>query len=77
MRTPPLASQLHLSLAGDPLPALVRTGPADTPVRRRAELLHALGGPAAVIAAGAGKTSDCSDDWSGSFDMHLGIYTSD
>jgi hypothetical protein len=31
--------------------------------------LHAIGGPASVEAA--------FDEWSGGFDMHLGVYTQD
>jgi hypothetical protein len=38
--------------------------------------LHALGGPAAVMAAGsAGKDAAVFDEWSGGFDMHLGVHT--
>jgi hypothetical protein len=40
--------------------------------------LHALGGPAAVIAAVEAKPDDAAfDDWSGGFDIHLGVYTQD
>jgi hypothetical protein len=38
--------------------------------------LHALGGPAAVIAAAA-RDEAAFDEWSGGFDMHLGVYTQD
>jgi hypothetical protein len=40
--------------------------------------LHALGGSAAVIAAGsATRDEEAFDEWSGSFDIHLGVYTQD
>ncbi len=40
--------------------------------------LHALGGPEAVIAAGSAAGDDAAfDEWSGGFDMHLGVYTHD
>jgi hypothetical protein len=40
--------------------------------------LHALGGPAAVIAAGsATRDEEAFDEWSGGFDIHLGVYTQD
>jgi hypothetical protein len=36
--------------------------------------LHALGGPSAVLAA---SEDAAFDEWSGGFDMHLGVYTQD
>ena len=39
--------------------------------------LHALGGPDAVIAAPAARDEAAFDEWSGGFDMHLGVYTQD
>jgi hypothetical protein len=40
--------------------------------------LHALGGPAAVIAAAQARRDEAAfDEWSGGFDMHLGVYTQD
>jgi hypothetical protein len=40
--------------------------------------LHALGGPAAVIAAAQAKRDEAAfDEWSGGFDIHLGVYTQD
>jgi hypothetical protein len=36
--------------------------------------LHALGGPAAGSAT---RDEAAFDDWSGGFDMHLGVYTQD
>jgi hypothetical protein len=36
--------------------------------------LHALGGPDAVTAA---RDEAAFDEWSGGFDMHLGVYTQD
>jgi hypothetical protein len=40
--------------------------------------LHALGGPDAVIAAAAAARDEAAfDEWSGGFDMHLGVYTQD
>jgi hypothetical protein len=40
--------------------------------------LHALGGPAAVIAEGSATRDEAAfDEWSGGFDMHLGVYTQD
>ena len=39
--------------------------------------LHALGGPDAVIAAAAARDEAAFDEWSGGFDMHLGVYTQD
>jgi hypothetical protein len=40
--------------------------------------LHALGGSAAVIAAAsAARDLSAFDEWSGGFDIHLGVYTQD
>jgi hypothetical protein len=40
--------------------------------------LHALGGSAVVIAAAQAKRDEAAfDEWSGGFDMHLGVYTQD
>lgn len=40
--------------------------------------LHALGGPAAVLAAASAAREEAAfDEWSGGFDMHLGVYTQD
>jgi hypothetical protein len=39
--------------------------------------LHALGGPDAVIAAATARDEAAFDEWSGGFDMHLGVYTQD
>jgi hypothetical protein len=46
---------------------------------QRGAELYTLGGPAAVIAATdeSKSTADDQDDWSGGFDIHLGVYTSD
>jgi hypothetical protein len=65
---------------GEPLTLVPDASPisADTRFKRGAELL-ALGGAAAVMAA-ADKNkaaADDQDDWSGGFDIHLGVYTSD
>jgi len=38
--------------------------------------LHALGGPKAVLAA-AERDEASLDEWSGGFDIHLGVYTQD
>ena len=38
--------------------------------------LHALGGPKAVLAA-AERDEASFDEWSGGFDIHLGVYTQD
>ena len=62
-------------------PALAPLTPQSLSDRRfeRGAELHALGGPAAVMAA-ADKSKAAAvdeDDWSGSFDIHLGVYTSD
>jgi hypothetical protein len=43
----------------------------------RGALLHALGGPAAIIAAADKFPSVEADDWSGGFDLHLGVHTND
>jgi hypothetical protein len=40
--------------------------------------LHALGGPNAVLAAVSSHRDEASfDEWSGGFDIHLGVYTQD
>ncbi len=39
--------------------------------------LYALGGPDAVTAASAARDEAAFDEWSGGFDMHLGVYTQD
>jgi hypothetical protein len=39
--------------------------------------LHVLGGPAAVLAAASAHEEAAFDEWSGGFDMHLGVYTQD
>jgi hypothetical protein len=39
--------------------------------------LHALGGPGAVIAAQAKRDEAVFEEWSGGFDIHLGVYTQD
>ena len=46
---------------------------------QRGAELYTLGDPAAVIAATdeSKSTADDEDDWSGGFDIHLGVYTSD
>jgi hypothetical protein len=78
MRTYPFAPDRLLPLAGyEPLgPA--RAGHADAQASDGARL-HALGGPAAVMAAADKDTSASGDldDWSGSLDIHLGVYTND
>lgn len=38
--------------------------------------LHALGGPKAVMASAA-RDEAAFDEWSGGFDIHLGVYTQD
>jgi hypothetical protein len=49
----------------------------------RGAQLRALGGVAAVMAAAekiadrGEAVADEEDDWSGSFDIHLGVYTQD
>jgi hypothetical protein len=43
----------------------------------RGALLHALGGPAAILAAADRICVDKTDDWSGGFDLHLGVHTND
>jgi hypothetical protein len=40
----------------------------------RGALLSSLGGPSAVMAA---NPFGEADDWSGAFDLHLGVHTSD
>jgi len=37
--------------------------------------LHALGGPKAVLAAERDEAA--FDEWTGGFDIHLGVYTQD
>ncbi len=39
--------------------------------------LHALGGPNAVLAAADRRDEASFDEWSGGFDIHLGVYTQD
>jgi len=40
--------------------------------------LYALGGPKAVLAAASADRDDTVfDEWSGGFDIHLGVYTQD
>jgi hypothetical protein len=72
----PVTHEEHLALAADapPIPAAI------TAERRlRGAELYTLGGPAAVMtAADESKAfADDEDDWSGGFDIHLGVYTSD
>jgi hypothetical protein len=73
MWKPPVAYQELLALAAD-LPL----SPSERRFKRGAELL-ALGGPGAVMAAAdkSKATADDEDDWSGGFDIHLGVYTCD
>ena len=72
MWKPPVAEE-RLALAADVPPIS-----AERRLQRGAEL-YALGGPAAVMAAAdkSKATADDEDDWSGGFDIHLGVYTSD
>jgi hypothetical protein len=76
MRTYPYAPGELLALAVPVGPA--GTGRADTYASDGARL-HALGGPAAVMAAADKDKSAPADldDWSGSLDIHLGVYTND
>jgi hypothetical protein len=69
MRTLLLAPDDRLALAAY-APPLRAEREAD-----RGALLQALGGPAAIMAA-ADRLAD-SDDWSGGFDLHLGVHTND
>ena len=68
----PVADGERLALAPD-APTL-----SERRFKRGAEL-NALGGPAAVMAAAdkSKAATDDQDDWSGGFDIHLGVYTSD
>ncbi len=79
MRTFPLVPDASLSQAADTLPGLADAGFAEAYARRRAWLLHALGGPTAIMAAADKDRSAPADmdDWSGSLDIHLGVYTND
>ena len=56
----------------------LRPASSEKRFERGAEL-RALGGVAVVLAeADKDKTaSDDEDDWSGGFDIHLGVYTND
>jgi hypothetical protein len=75
-RRVPVTHEENLALAADapPNPAAI------TAERRlRGAELYTLGGPAAVIAATdeSKSTADDQEHWSGGFDIHLGVYTSD
>ncbi len=80
MRTYALAPVEQGSLNGTALPGLALEGRTFPRATFRAEL-HALGGPAAVMHAGEAAQDLSSpadlDDWSGGFDIHLGVYASD
>jgi hypothetical protein len=79
MRTYPLAPVEHASLNGAALPGPARAGRA-VPYATVRAALHVLGGPAAVLVAAADRHHPAPadlDDWSGSFDIHLGVYASD
>ena len=73
MWKPPVAYEERLALAADAPPIS-----AERRLQRGAEL-YALGGLAAVMAAAdkSKATADDEHDWSGGFDIHLGVYTSD
>ena len=43
----------------------------------RGAILCALGGPQAVMAAAVRDSEVETDDWSGGFDLHLGVHTND
>lgn len=58
--------------------------PGDRAARLGAHVIAAPGRPGAVLCQpvaksldGRAPTRDLLHDWSGSFDMHLGVYTSD
>jgi hypothetical protein len=76
MRTYPFAPHELLALAVPVGPA--RPGHADMYPSDGARL-HALGGASAVMAAADKDKSAPAelDDWSGSLDIHLGVYTND
>jgi hypothetical protein len=80
MRTYPFAPNELLALAVLSSPA--RAGHADAHADAHASdgaRLHALGGPSAIMAAADKDKSAPADmdDWSGSLDIHLGVYTND
>lgn len=65
----------------EPQPVEPFNGPVQdyrTRALRDGALLHALGGPAAVLARADGGAWDPSaDEEIGGFDIHLGVYASD
>lgn len=64
-----------LVTALDPLLSLDAYGPQNLAASsERYGKLHALGGPNAVLAA-ADREGASTDEWSGGFDIHLGVYT--
>jgi len=79
MRIYPLAPGAWTSPDGCPLPGPTLAVHA-TPHREVRAELHALGGPTAIMDA-AQVTPDSADadpdDWSGGFDIHLGVHTRD
>lgn len=79
MRQFPLAPEERLALAGYPRLGLAPVGPAAPYVIDRSKLFASRVREAGVPAApsSAKPSSEVADDWSGSFDMHLGVYTRD